>query len=197
MSFCFRCGAALRERLLAGDDKLRLVCDCCDYVHYDSPRVLVGVHMHCGQKLMWIKRATEPSKGLWTFPAGFLESGESLQAGAARELKEETGIEIEPIRLVPYGIVSLVVMNQIYMVFRYPCDDEIEACTTSEVEDWGWFTEADAPWGDLAFRETAKQARQTYHFLQAGEFPVRVGEILFDSNKSWHYTRSSDQPVQE
>lgn len=197
MSFCFHCGSTLQERMPLNDDKVRMICESCDYVHYDSPRVLVGAHLYCGQKLLWIKRATEPCKGLWTFPAGFLESGESLQAGAARELKEETGIEVEPNQLVPYGIVSLVIMNQIYMVFRHPCEHEIEGCITAEVDDWGWFAEEEAPWDKLAFKDTAKQARKTYDFLRTGKFPIRMGEIFSDSKPTRHYFLDNNLPIEE
>ncbi len=197
MSFCFHCGSLLSERIPPDDDMLRLVCESCDYIHYDNPRVLVGVQLHCGQNLFWIKRATEPGKGRWTFPYGFLESGESLQAGAARELREETGIEVEPGRLVPYGIVSLVIMNQVYLVFRYPCEHEIEGCTTPEVEDWGWFAEHEAPWDDLAFPEATRQVHQTYNFLRTGEFPIHVVEVLGDGKHTWHYSMKGDLPVKE
>jgi ADP-ribose pyrophosphatase YjhB (NUDIX family) len=48
-----------------------------------------------GRKLLLGKRRVEPSKGQWDVIGGFLEYGESPSAGAAREAKEETGLDVE------------------------------------------------------------------------------------------------------
>lgn len=57
-----------------------------------APRVGVGaVVIHEGNILL-VKRGVEPGKGLWAIPGGTLHLGETLQACAARELMEETGI---------------------------------------------------------------------------------------------------------
>jgi 8-oxo-dGTP diphosphatase len=45
-------------------------------------------------KVLLIKRKNEPFKELWALPGGFLEEDEELEAGAKRELKEETGLEV-------------------------------------------------------------------------------------------------------
>ncbi len=44
---------------------------------------------------MLIKRKFEPLAGQWSLPGGTLELGESLEAGVAREMREETGLEVE------------------------------------------------------------------------------------------------------
>ncbi len=49
-------------------------------------------------KLLLIKRKNDPFKNSWALPGGFLEEDESLENGAKRELKEETGIEIESLK---------------------------------------------------------------------------------------------------
>lgn len=46
-------------------------------------------------KLLLIQRKNEPYKGTWCLPGGFLEDNEDLETGARRELKEETGLNIE------------------------------------------------------------------------------------------------------
>lgn len=45
--------------------------------------------------LLMVQRGREPAKGLWSLPGGRLEHGESLTEAAAREVLEETGIEVE------------------------------------------------------------------------------------------------------
>lgn len=58
-----------------------------------------GVVIENGRALL-IRRATEPLLGHWSIPGGTLELGESLQAGVARELREETGLEVRVLDLI-------------------------------------------------------------------------------------------------
>ena len=48
-------------------------------------------------KLLIVERAGDPFKGYWSLPGGILESGEKLDAGVRREVREETGLEVEPL----------------------------------------------------------------------------------------------------
>jgi len=50
-------------------------------------------------RLLLIQRGTEPNKGLWSFPGGRMELGETLFEAVKREAKEEAGIDIEPLEL--------------------------------------------------------------------------------------------------
>ncbi len=58
-----------------------------------------GVVIENGRALL-IKRGSEPLRGEWSIPGGTLELGESLQEGVARELLEETGIEVRVLELI-------------------------------------------------------------------------------------------------
>jgi len=49
--------------------------------------------------LLMVRRGKEPAKGLWSLPGGRLEHGEYIADAVAREVKEETGLEIEVVRL--------------------------------------------------------------------------------------------------
>jgi len=64
---------------------------------YDHPRpaVTVDVVLLCRRPLevLLIKRGRPPFKGSWALPGGFVDKAESLEAAAARELLEETGID--------------------------------------------------------------------------------------------------------
>jgi ADP-ribose pyrophosphatase YjhB (NUDIX family) len=62
----------------------------------DRPIAAVGaVIVHDGRVLL-ILRGKEPRKGQWSIPGGAVEAGETLRQCAAREAREETGLEVEP-----------------------------------------------------------------------------------------------------
>lgn len=55
----------------------------------------VGAVIIEADRVLVVRRATEPLKGQWSIPGGVLELGETLRAGAAREAEEETGLTVE------------------------------------------------------------------------------------------------------
>jgi ADP-ribose pyrophosphatase YjhB (NUDIX family) len=69
-----------------------------EYPH--APLVGVGAVVVDGGRVLLVRRGTEPMKGRWSLPGGLLELGESLTAGVVREVREETGLEVEPVELV-------------------------------------------------------------------------------------------------
>jgi 8-oxo-dGTP diphosphatase len=65
-----------------------------------APLLGVGaVIVNCGRVLL-VRRGTEPLLGHWSLPGGMLELGESLNEGVIREVREETGLEVEPVELI-------------------------------------------------------------------------------------------------
>jgi len=66
----------------------------------DRPIVGVGGVVIHRQRALLIRRGCEPLKGAWSIPGGMLELGEDLAQGVRRELKEETGLEVEPLEIV-------------------------------------------------------------------------------------------------
>lgn len=82
---------------------------------YDYPRPSVTVDLvifatdEAGTvHVLLIKRGKDPYKDCWALPGGFLDENETLKQAAARELKEETGLEIEPEALFNFGIYDAV-----------------------------------------------------------------------------------------
>jgi len=90
MRYCSVCGSDRIElRVPAGDHLPRFVCAACGAIHYQNPKVVVGCLPEWDDRVLLCRRAIEPRHGLWTLPAGFLENGETVIAGAARETLEE------------------------------------------------------------------------------------------------------------
>jgi 8-oxo-dGTP diphosphatase len=66
----------------------------------DRPLVGVGGVVIVDGRALLIRRGNEPLLGEWSIPGGSLELGESLEHGVARELLEETGLEVRVIELI-------------------------------------------------------------------------------------------------
>jgi 8-oxo-dGTP diphosphatase len=65
-----------------------------------TPLVGVGAIVVDDARVLLVRRGTEPLKGRWTLPGGMLEVGEVLTSGVIREVREETGLDVEPVELV-------------------------------------------------------------------------------------------------
>jgi mutator protein MutT len=60
----------------------------------DHPIVAVGAVIIDSERVLLIRRANQPSKGEWSLPGGAVEVGESLEAALAREVREETSLDV-------------------------------------------------------------------------------------------------------
>ena len=89
MKYCSNCGDRVAQKIPARDTRPRWVCDTCDIVHYQNPNIVVGCVPQIDDRILLCKRAIEPRSGFWTVPAGFMEIGETISEGAARETLEE------------------------------------------------------------------------------------------------------------
>ena len=116
MKYCSSCGAKVSRKIPDGDDHERWVCDDCDTVHYQNPLAVVGCVVESDGKMLLCKRAIEPRYGYWTVPAGFMELGETLAQGAARETLEEACAEVELGEL--FACVDVVDAGQVHFFFK-------------------------------------------------------------------------------
>jgi ADP-ribose pyrophosphatase YjhB (NUDIX family) len=87
---CPRCGAEGEHR---GD---HFACPRCGHVVWANPAPAVQALVEHDGRLLLARRARNPSIGLWDLPGGFLEEDEHPLDALRRELREETGLEIEP-----------------------------------------------------------------------------------------------------
>jgi ADP-ribose pyrophosphatase YjhB (NUDIX family) len=97
-SFCPTCGTALDRRPVEGRD--RPYCPGCERVVWRNPVPTAGVAVVDEQddenRVLLVRRAQPPDAGEWGIPAGFLEHDERADRAAARELREETGLAVDP-----------------------------------------------------------------------------------------------------
>ena len=111
--FCTECGSALSQREAFG--KLRLVCPSCGHVHFEDPKVAVGVVVNLEGGIVLCRRNHEPQMGRWSFPSGFVDAGEVVEAAAMREVEEETGLKVRIERLL--GVFSDAGNRTVFIAF--------------------------------------------------------------------------------
>jgi ADP-ribose pyrophosphatase YjhB (NUDIX family) len=178
MKYCSSCGAPVVQRIPKGDTRERWICDDCDTVHYQNPKVVVGCIPEKDGQILLCKRAIEPRSGFWTVPAGFMEIGETIAEGAARETLEEACAEVTIGHL--FASVDVPQAGQLHLFFTATLDSEFSA--GEESLDVALFTEEEIPWDDIAFR-SGKFALRKY-FEDAGQNNgVHVHEIVFNRGK--------------
>ena len=66
----------------------------------ETPLVGVGAVVEKEGRVLLVRRGSEPLKGDWSLPGGLLEVGEALPDGVVREVREETGLMVEPVELI-------------------------------------------------------------------------------------------------
>lgn len=142
----------LEPRLLKAGDPERLVCRACGFVFYLDPKVAVGTIVRTeDERIVLVRRAIEPGYGLWVFPGGYVDRGETVTAAALRETREEAGLDVRLDGLVniysyPGRPIIIIVYTASILGGELRIDEEsLEARL---------FTPADIPWTDLAFVST-------------------------------------------
>jgi len=141
------------KRVPDGDNRERLVCGRCEFIHYQNPKVVAGAVCTWRDdkgvdKILLAKRAIEPRKGFWTLPAGYMELGETTEQAAQREALEEACATIEIDRLL--AMYSVARIGQVQIMYRAKLVTPNIACGVESEEvalvDW-----AEIPWEQLAF----------------------------------------------
>jgi ADP-ribose pyrophosphatase YjhB (NUDIX family) len=138
-----------------GDNRERLLCRDCGFIHYQNPVVVVGAVVTwnkgdapADERILLCRRAIEPRTGFWTLPAGYLELQETTEAGAIRETWEEAQARISIDRLLAiYNVLRLSQVQTIYQATLLapefgPGEESLE------VELFAW---EEIPWDEIAF----------------------------------------------
>jgi ADP-ribose pyrophosphatase YjhB (NUDIX family) len=132
-----------------GDTRERDVCVRCGYIDYQNPKVVVGAVVSHEDRVLLCRRAIEPRRGYWTLPAGYLELGETAEAGAAREAFEEAEarITIEGV----LALYSISRIGQIQVIYRAAFAGPPQFAAGTESLEVALFAWEEIPWGDIAF----------------------------------------------
>jgi len=108
----------------------------------------VGALIFDGTKLLLVERGNEPLKGYWSLPGGIVETGEKLEEAVRREVREETGLEVEPFAL--FEVFERITPDAEgkteyhFVLIDYLCrvvGGKLEAAT--DVSKAAWFSEQD------------------------------------------------------
>ncbi|MBX3063192.1 MAG: NUDIX domain-containing protein [Anaerolineae bacterium] len=130
--------------------RMRRVCPQCDYIYFENPKVAAVVFLAQEGRVLLVRRAVDPQKGLWALPAGYIDYGEAPEAAAIREVAEETGLNIAIERLIDVlfdgGTIAIIYAARVIGGELTALDD---------VEESRWFAADELPAGtELAFRST-------------------------------------------
>lgn len=171
---CRACGTAVDYRVPADDNRERAVCVACGTIQYENPLNVVGTVPVWGEQVLLCRRNIEPRYGLWTLPAGFLELGETTDAGALRETIEEAGAQIELQGL--FTLLNVVRVGQVHLFYRArmlgpelnPGPETIEARL---------FNEDEVPWEQIAFRTVRETLHCFFNDRRRGQFDLHCADI--------------------
>lgn len=103
--------------------------------------VIFGVEADApAPKVLLVKRSNEPYRGFWALPGGYLEPGESCEQGAARELREETGLtDVEVHQIGAYSDPQRHPLERVITVGFYAVINMREVSAGDDAADARWF----------------------------------------------------------
>jgi 8-oxo-dGTP diphosphatase len=154
--FCPLCGHGLERRPIPPDGKPEMVCAACDFIYYLSPKVVAGAVPVEDGRILLTRRAIHPSYGKWTFPGGYVDWGEPVDAAAIRETYEETGLRVELGGLL--GVYSYPGAPVAVVVYRARVlGGTITICHENDRVEW--VAPEAIPWENLAFPSTTAALR--------------------------------------
>jgi ADP-ribose pyrophosphatase YjhB (NUDIX family) len=163
-AFCPACGLPVTSQVLEPDHRPRLVCPQ-GHVTWRNPRVVVGTLPVRAGRVFLARRAIEPALGLWTYPGGFMELGESAREGARRETEEETRLLVEIGTLI--GVYSRPAVGQVTIIYEAAVvgGEALPGVESLEVRDFG---PDEIPWSELAFTTAESALRDWIASLPGG-----------------------------
>jgi len=120
MNYCPMCTEKLIKKQI--ENKHRLVCGQCDFIHWNNPTPVIGAIVELNGKIVLAHNKLWPPKIL-ALITGFLEEKETPESAIEREVAEELGLSALETSLI--GAYSFEQQNQIIIVYHVLCEGEI------------------------------------------------------------------------
>ncbi len=126
--FCPQCATPLQTITMEEDGgaKARLRCTACDFTHWNNPTPVLAAVIECADRdgsVLLARNAAWPNKNAFGLITGFMEAGETPQEGIAREVAEETSLQVDALNLI--GVYDFQRMNQVIIAFHAVARGEI------------------------------------------------------------------------
>jgi len=167
--FCPLCGAGLAPKPMEPGKRAEMVCSGCEFIFYMTQKVVAGTIPWRDGKLLLTRRAIDPAHGKWTFPGGYVDWGETVDAAALRETWEETGLTVRLGGLI--GVYSYPNAPVVIVVYRARVlGGTLTLC--HENDRLEWVTPAEVPWDELAFPSTVEAMRDFLARPDDGSHPA-------------------------
>ncbi|MGN1055491.1 MAG: NUDIX domain-containing protein [Comamonas sp.] len=136
MRFCPNCAASLQMMDVADDGgvKARLRCPACSWTYWGNPTPVLAavVENDAGEVLLARNAMWQP--GVFGLITGFMEAGESPEAGICREVLEETGLNVKALRIL--GSWEFLRMNQVLIAYHVRAHGEVKL--SPELLEYQW-----------------------------------------------------------
>lgn len=167
------------RQIPVGDNRERSICASCGHIDYENPKIVAGsVVVHDGLVLL-CRRAIAPQIGCWTLPAGYLELGETVEAGACREAFEEAEANIQLDGIL--AVYSIARIGQVQIIFRAKFSGEASFAPGIESQEVRLFAWDEIPWAELAF-PSVHWALQAWRDIGTGPTGAPHGNPSADEN---------------
>ena len=127
LNFCPNCASPLQllSKLEDGGEKARLRCAACDWTHWNNPTPVLAAIVECSDKdglVLLARNAAWPGR-MFALITGFMEAGETPEEGIAREVKEETNLDVDSLKLI--GVYDFQRMNQLIVAYHAVAQGEV------------------------------------------------------------------------
>jgi 8-oxo-dGTP diphosphatase len=169
LKYCPRCGSECVKGEAAG--RQRPVCPRCGFVHYGNPCPGVDVLIERNDAVLLGRRAAGSFReGKWCLPCGYMEFDEDFLTAAHREVKEETGLEIEisSILSVVTNFLASELHTLVVVLLARPIGGSLRS--GDDIEAVEWFSLA-GPLPEMAF-EADRHIIERYHRTRLKGAPV-------------------------
>jgi NADH pyrophosphatase NudC (nudix superfamily) len=146
--YCPLCGTQCRQEQV--NQKIRPLCPNCGFVFYRNPFPTVSVLVVKDDAILLGKRLAEPGKGKWALPSGYIEFEDDFLTAATREVKEETGLEVDIISILNVQSAFLPVEYHFLTIYLLARVTGGRLCSQDDMENVNWFS-LSAPLPEMAF----------------------------------------------